>query len=336
MKTLLLSILTVFSLIEVKADVITVKTTSVRYFNHTTGISTREAIESGAIKYFDYLVGKNTLVFDLDKKSLKINNQEPCAIIEIGKSNELVDCAIIDNGMKVYFTLGENETGNLCFVSKWEWEGKVNGYFATSSKKEFTFTLENEFRHLIDYEHFDNKFLERLVFKELNNYRDSLGVIDLLWSDEMYKHITCKQTEILAKGNSLYHPDLKIKFTNEFRVALAKESQRITGIKSYYNCAPTAVTTLSENGFSWTLEDVSYEKLAKIAIITWDRSFLHKCAQKYPYLEKGGGKGFVSISARLNIDRTMIFIFCNFSEVHKEIVELQTETQGMDYIFNSK
>ena len=185
--------------------------------------------------------------------------------------------------------------------------------------------MENEFRHLIDYDHFDNKLLERLVFKELNNYRDSLGVIDLLWSDVMYEHITCKQTEIVARGSLLYHPDLQIKFTDEFRISLAKESQRITGIKSYYNCAPTAVTTLSENGFSWTLEDVSYEELAKIAIITWDRSYMHKCNQKYSYLVKGGGKGFVSISARLNYNMTKIFIFCNFSAVNKEMLNLSTE-----------
>ena len=335
MKTLAFFFLTSVTTLSARADIIKVHSYSVRYFNHIPSISTQQAIDSGTINYLNRQNGENTFVFDLDKKTLVINGKSPCKIIEIKESDHLLDCIVLDNEVKVSFVLGDTEN-DFRFLSEWEWEGKVNGYFSFSSAKEFTFTVENEFRHLIDYDHFDNKLLERLVFKELNNYRDSLGVIDLLWSDEMYKHITCKQTEILAKGNSLYHPDLKIKFTNEFRVALAKESQRITGIKSYYNCAPTAVTTLSENGFSWTLEDVSYEKLAKIAIITWDRSFLHKCAQKYPYLEKGGGKGFVSISARLNIDRTMIFIFCNFSEVHKEIVELQTETQGTDYIFNYK
>jgi hypothetical protein len=169
----------------------------------------------------------------------------------------------------------------------------------------------------IDYNNFDNKLLERLVFEELNKYRDSLGVVDLLWSDVMYKNITCKQTEILSNGSALYHPDLDVLFTDEFRTSLSKESEKLTGVKSKYNCGPFSVITLSENGFSWTLEEVTYKELAKIAIAAWDRSYMHKCNQRYPYLTEGGGKGFVSISARINKSKTKIFITCNFSEVLK-------------------
>jgi len=316
MKILLLSILAVFSIIEAKADVITVKTTSVRYFNHTPGISTIQAIDLGTIKYLDLLVGKNTLVFDLEKKTLKINNQEPCAIIQVNESSNLLNCTILDNGVRVNYILEDNGAGDLCFLSEWEWEGKVNGYISSSSN--FSFQVENEWKHYIDYDHFDNKLLERLVFESLNNYRDSLGVIDLLWSEEMYKYISCKQTDIVAKGSGLYHPDLEIKFTDEFRVALAKESERLTGMKSYSSCSPKAVQSLSENAFSTDLYDCTYEALAKSAIIAWDKSVMHKINQKYHYLVRGGGKGFVSISARLNNECTKLFIFCNFSKVYKQ------------------
>jgi hypothetical protein len=316
MKILLLSILAVFSIIEAKADVITVKTTSVRYFNHTPGISTIQAIDLGTIKYIDLLVGKNTLVFDLEKKTLKINNQEPCAIIQVNESSNLLNCTILDNGVRVNYILEDNGAGDLCFLSEWEWEGKVNGYISSSSN--FSFQVENEWKHYIDYDHFDNKLLERLVFESLNNYRDSLGVIDLLWSEEMYKYISCKQTDIVAKGSGLYHPDLEIKFTDEFRVALAKESERLTGMKSYSSCSPKAVQSLSENAFSTDLYDCTYEALAKSAIIAWDKSVMHKINQKYHYLVRGGGKGFVSISARLNNECTKLFIFCNFSKVYKQ------------------
>ena len=316
MKTLALFLLLASSVFAVKADVITIKTTSVRYFNHTTGISTTQAIDLGTIKYLDYLVGKNTLVFDLDKKTVAINYQEPCAIIQVNESSNLLNCTILDNGVKVNYTLEENGVGDLCFLSEWEWEGKVNGYISSSSN--FSFQIENEWKHYIDYDHFDNKLLERLVFDALNNYRDSLGVIDLLWSDEMYKYISCKQTEIVAKGSGLYHPDLEIKFTDDFRVALAKESERLTGMKSYSNCSPKAVQSLSENAFSTDLYDCTYEALAKSAIMAWDKSIMHKINQKYHYLVRGGGKGFVSISARLNNEGTKLFIFCNFSKVYKE------------------
>lgn len=316
MKTLALFLLLASSVFAVKADVITVKTTSVRYFNHTPGISTIQAIDLGTIKYLDYLVGKNTLVFDLEKKTLKINNQEPCAIIQVNESSNLLNCTIPDNGVRVNYTLEANGVGDLCFLSEWEWEGKVNGYISSSSN--FSFQIENEWKHYIDYDHFDNKLLERLVFEALNNYRDSLGVIDLLWSEEMYKYISCKQTDIVAKGSGLYHPDLEIKFTDEFRVALAKESERLTGMKSYSSCSPKAVQSLSENAFSTDLYDCTYEALAKSAIIAWDKSVMHKINQKYHYLVSGGGKGFVSISARLNNEGTKLFIFCNFSKVYKQ------------------
>ena len=323
MKALSLFFPAILATLSARADIITVKVSTVMYFNHKVGIPTKQARESSAVNYMNYIVGNNSLTFDLDKKTLTINDKAPCKIIEVKDSDDLLDCIVLDNGVKVHYALGELVTGEMSFSSSWEWKGLVNGYYARP--KNFTFTVENEFRHLIDYTHFDNKLLERLVFKELNNYRDSLGVIDLLWSDVMYEYITCKQTEIVAKGSGLYHPDLQIKFTDEFRVSLAKESQRITGIKSYNNCDRYAVTTLSENGFSWTLEDVSYEELAKIAILEWDRSYMHKCNQKYPYLVKGGGKGFVSISARLNYNMTKIFIFCNFSAVNKETLNLSTE-----------
>jgi hypothetical protein len=170
----------------------------------------------------------------------------------------------------------------------------------------------------IDYNHFDSKLLEKLVFEELNRYRDSLCVVDLLWSEVMYSQISCKQTEILAQGSRIFHPDLDSLFTEKFRINLAEESQRLTGIRSQFNCGASAVTTLSENIFSWELYNVTYQDMARIAIDSWDKSFMHKCNQKYPYLVDGGGKGFVSISARLNDSKTKIFICCNFSQVHKE------------------
>jgi hypothetical protein len=178
----------------------------------------------------------------------------------------------------------------------------------------FTFSVNAQ---VIDYNNFDNKLLERLVFEELNRYRDSLGVIDLLWSEVMYKKISCKQTSILAKGSSLYHPGLDSLFTDEFRTSVSKESQKLTGIKSKYNCEPSSVTTLSENGFSTDLEKVTYQQMAKIAIMCWDKSPLHKCNQKWNYY-LGGGKGLVSVSARINNSKSKIFIFCNFTEVRKE------------------
>lgn len=332
MKTLTLFILVFSASMHADANIITVRIFSIQNFSHALDVSTRQVFDSSAMEFTGVLQGKNTLIFDFDKRTLIINDQEPCAIIEIGKSDELVDCAIMDNGVKVYFTLGEKEMGDFCFVSKWEWDGKMNGYYSSATYRDFFFTVENEFRHIIDFDHFDNKFLERLVFEELNRYRDSLEIPELLWSDAVYKYLSCKQTDIVVKGRMLYHPDINAVFTKEFRIALAKESQRITGIKSAYNCSEDAVTYMAENAFAWDLVDIdsgggiTYERLARVAIKCWDKSTEgHKEAQQAPYLARGGGKGFVAFSARVNDANNRLFIYCDFSMVTKENLELQTE-----------
>ena len=333
MKTLTILFFSLSVAFNATANIITVRIFSAKNFNHALDISTRQAFDSTSLEFLGSVQGKNTLIFDLDKKTLTINDEEPCKIIEIGESSELVDCAIIDNGVKVYFTLGERETGDLCFVSKWDWEGKMSGYYSSATFRDFFFTIENEFRHIIDFDHFDHKFLERLVFEELNKYRDSLEIPELLWSDAVYKYLSCKQTDIVAKGRMLYHPNIDAVFTKEFRIALAKESQRITGIKSAYNCSEDAVTYMAENAFAWDLVDIdsgggiTYERLARVAIKCWDKSTEgHKEAQQAPYLARGGGKGFVAFSARVNDANNRLFIYCDFSMVSKENLELQTET----------
>lgn len=325
MKTLALFFLTSLAVLSAKADIITVKTYSVRYFDYATGINIDQAIESNTINYLNRQNGENTFVFDLDKMTLVINGKSPCNIIEIKDSKHLVDCIVLDNNVRVSFILGDTDT-DYRFLSEWEWDWKINGYYAFSSTKDFTFTMENEFRHLIDYDNFDNKLLERLVFEELNRYRDSLGIVDLLWSDAIYKHVTCKQTDIIVKGSALFHPDLDNVFTEEFRIALAKESQKITGIKSAYDCGKEAVMYIGENAFSWNLVNITYERMAKCAIMCWDRSQDgHKEAQQAPYTAYGGGKGFVAFSARVNNAKTKVFIFCDFSVVEKETLDLSTE-----------
>ena len=75
---------------------------------------------------------------------------------------------------------------------------------------------------------------------------------------------------------------------------------------------------MRENGYSTDIKSgKTYQQLAKRAVIAWDQSFLHKCTQKAVYI-RDGGKGLVSVSARMNNSKTKIFIFCNFTYVYKE------------------
>ena len=78
MKTVALSILMVSSVFLAKADIITVKTYTVKHFTHITGISTKQAIDSGGMNYLKRQVGENTFIFDFDNKTLVINGKAPC------------------------------------------------------------------------------------------------------------------------------------------------------------------------------------------------------------------------------------------------------------------
>jgi hypothetical protein len=169
----------------------------------------------------------------------------------------------------------------------------------------------------VDYNHFDNKLLEKLVFDEINKYRDSLGVDRVIWSDVMYNYVTTKQTKILSKGNRLFHPNLDLVVTDEFKILVAKESEKLTGIKSLSTNTPNSFCKLTEIGSMVSVRKMTYQELAKLVVELWDKSYFHKCLMKSDY-SYAGGYGLSSVSAVLNNDKTNVFIFTNFTVVAKK------------------
>lgn len=180
----------------------------------------------------------------------------------------------------------------------------------------FLITLTSN-SQVVDYKNFDNKLLEKLVFEEINKYRDSLGVDRVMWSNVMYNYVTTKQTKIVSKGDKLFHPNLDLVATDEFKILVSKESEKLTGVKSLNSGTTGSFYRLSEIAARISVRDITYPQLAKLVVNGWDSSYLHKCLMKSKYA-KDGCNGFGSVSAVLNYNKTNIFIFTNFTTVSKE------------------
>jgi hypothetical protein len=142
MKTILLSAIALLNTIANNAQIIKVSLASSRKFSHATDISTREAMYTDSINYSNSVRNDNVAVFDFNEKKFKLNNFPACEIIQVNTNANVLDCVILDNGVNVYFKLGKNERGIMQFLSEWEWEGKVNGYFTLNS--DVRYSIQND------------------------------------------------------------------------------------------------------------------------------------------------------------------------------------------------
>ena len=142
MKTILLSAIALLNTIANNAQIIKVSLASSRKFSHAPDISTREAMYTDSINYSNSVRNDNVAVFDFNEKKFTLNNYPPCEIIQVNTNANVLDCVILDNGVNVYFKLGKNERGIMQFLSEWEWEGKVNGYFTLNS--DVRYSIQND------------------------------------------------------------------------------------------------------------------------------------------------------------------------------------------------
>jgi hypothetical protein len=138
MKTILLSAIALLHTIANNAQIIEVSLASSRKYSHAVGISTREAMYTDSINYANSVRNDNVAVFDFNEKKFKLNNFPACEIIQVNTNANVLDCVVLDNGVKVHFKLGKNERGIIQFLSEWEWEGKVNGYFTQNSDVKYS------------------------------------------------------------------------------------------------------------------------------------------------------------------------------------------------------
>ena len=140
MKNLFLSLVLVMVGLVANSQVITVTVTTDQKFNHSADISTIQAMESDAIEYPYYTVGNNVFVFDLKKRTMSLNGGKTLIISKINKSENTLDCVVLDNGVSVLFVMGETSNGENQFLSEWFSGDKITGYFSMNS--DFSYVIK--------------------------------------------------------------------------------------------------------------------------------------------------------------------------------------------------
>ena len=115
------------------SQVITVNVTTDQKFNHPADISTVDAIEKGTIDYPYYTVGNNVFVFDLNKRTMSLNSGKTLNISKINKTNNVLDCIVLNNGVSILFVMGETSNGESQFLSEWFEGDRITGYFSMNS-----------------------------------------------------------------------------------------------------------------------------------------------------------------------------------------------------------
>jgi len=133
MKNLFLSLVLVMVGLVANSQVITVTVTTDQKFNHSSDISTIQAMELDAIEYPYYTVGNNVFIFDLNKRTMSLNGGKTLIISKINKSENTLDCIVLDNGASVLFVMGETSNGENQFLAEWFSGDKITGYFSMNS-----------------------------------------------------------------------------------------------------------------------------------------------------------------------------------------------------------
>jgi hypothetical protein len=133
MKNIFLSLVLVMVGLVANSQVITVTVTTDQKFNHSSDISTVQAMELDSIEYPYYTVGNNIFVFDLKKRTMSLNGGKTLIISKINKSENILDCIVLDNGASVLFVMGETSNGQNQFLAEWFSGDKITGYFSMNS-----------------------------------------------------------------------------------------------------------------------------------------------------------------------------------------------------------
>ena len=140
MKNLFLSLVLVMVGLVANSQVITVTVTTDQKFNHSADISTIQAMELDSIEYPYYTVGNNVFVFDLNKRTMSLNGGKTLIISKINKSENTLDCIVLNNGLSILFVMGETSNGENQFLAEWFSGDKITGYFSMNS--DFSFVIK--------------------------------------------------------------------------------------------------------------------------------------------------------------------------------------------------
>ena len=168
---------------------------------------------------------------------------------------------------------------------------------------------------VIDYNNFDKKLFEKVLFDKLNECRKLKGVEPLLWSKTIYTQITTHQMEKMIKVDRLFHPDMRPMWDSlRVRHLIAKDSDQLVGVNTSISICSGASMRLFENAY-WTGKiNGTYDDLAVRTIKGWEQSFMHNATQ-YASFEDSGKPGLAACT--VGITSTGIYVTFNFVKIYR-------------------
>ena len=132
----------------------------------------------------------------------------------------------------------------------------------------------------IDYDNFNTKLADSLLFVKINEFRDSLGLSQLIYSKVIYNNISKEVSQIQSDNMKCYHPyhpDSEIKL-NSVEKQLRLEIDSIMGkttygkfpIGYYEVCSQLVPARISSLGYTTRLGKIkTYDDLIQKSIRAW-------------------------------------------------------------------
>jgi len=145
----------------------------------------------------------------------------------------------------------------------------------------------------IDYSNFDSRHASLVLFKKLNEFRDTITqnglgksldsswsflkdnreMLQLNWSEQLYKTVVLPNTIQNVEQKKLFHVDRSSWWSDKKNQFLFLDEVYPTNNKGFR-------LTLSENGGYSTYKFETYEQMADHMIMCWESSLSHRCAQR--------------------------------------------------------
>jgi len=156
----------------------------------------------------------------------------------------------------------------------------------------------NGYSQPIDYNNFDNKRAEEVLFETFQHFRDTIqyygtGIListklndipnyrdkmKLYWSDRVYNLISKPNTEEVIRQNRLHHVDRQSWWDDENNKKPFAEDVYVKHDGEFG--IPVYSLNYTENGLYSTQKYKTYQEMAIDMILVWESSDIHKCAQR--------------------------------------------------------
>lgn len=176
----------------------------------------------------------------------------------------------------------------------------------------FTLLVGTSLSQKIDYNNFDNYRASKVLFEELNKFRDTItvnGVGRLLvelrpifktkpelkklhWSDKVYNIISVQNCNEMVRQNRLFHADRTEWWGDE-------KNRKLFEGEAFPNYKNTAHNNFiyNENAGRTDVKFETYQEMAKFMIDAWEKSTNHRCLQRSPLINRL----YISLGIQVNV-----------------------------------